>query len=228
MPELTQREEVTASLDGPAAPESEGPRVVPWSEQDGKAIRAKIKDELAGRSLAGWESDFCRWLALQDKKVGEKDQLAVATALANRRVMRKELQALKRRGPYIRLFAKEQGSLADKEIERARTIAARVMPKGMELAEQMVDASMDAITERDAKVAQKMDVVRAASPLVNQLLERVVPKKQEGGGPAPVITIHLSTHQTARLDEPSLASEAVDVPFEIVAQEQLPATGTGG
>lgn len=216
--------EITPLAETPVSPEegepSESVALVPFSQLSKKEVRQRVREELAGRSLTGWEGEFCRWLALQEKKVPEREQLAVATGLANRRVMRKELQGLKRRGPYVRLFAKEQGSQIDKEIERAKAIASRVMPKGMQLAEHMVDAATDAITDKDAKTSEKLDVVRAATPIVNQLLDRTWPKKQEQQIQTN-ITITLSTHQAAKLDDEELKSEAIDVPYEVISEEQV-------
>lgn len=187
-----------------------------------KAIRQRIQDR---KTLRGWEALFTQWYVTYEKpsRIPEKEQLAAATLCAERAVGREELRKLKRSPAFKKAFQEAKSIVWDEKMREAKEVVASSLVKGMKLQHRMVSVADEVLqqarTEDGIDHQKALDVIRAATPMTNAMLERVLPKKTEGGTAPVAITIHLSAHQQKNLDATTFATEAVDADFEVISEE---------
>lgn len=180
-------------------------------------------------TLAPWEEQFARWMAMQTTRVDADAELACVATLIGHPLTITQIKRTKRKILWKKCYQISRAELFEVQLAQARAKAMSIAPKAMKVygkAVNVLDAELDRAAESqrsaDGKDARGVDVdpmkaLRAAPHLLNPWLDRVAPKKVERtGSDGPKIVINLSHAQSQALDGPVLTVSAEEV-------KQLPA-----
>lgn len=170
--------------------------LVPPAEEPRARLLRLIEEDLAGTGLERWQEQFGKWLALQGR-VSKARQIEVASLLAGTTVTSQEIVALRCRPAFKALW------IAERDVPRALDKAKADFSALIEESATHYKAMLDlAVKDRD---------VRAATGLLTPLLDRAMPRKEEGPKAAPDVHIHLSVQQAKGLESTPLDVTAEEV-----------------
>lgn len=172
-------------------------------------IERRVEAELAGSGLEPWEERYCKWLALQPK-VNRLQQVEVASVLAGRDVSRQELIQLRLSAPWRACWAEHRE--VDTALKRAKADLIEVIEKTPRRLEKALALAMD---PTDGGLPD----VRAATPLLVAMVDRILPKKSEGETGLRSLHITLSVEQANGLDASAHVVEAEEL-AEVVSVEE--------
>lgn len=185
--------------------------LIPRPEPD---ERDRLVAAIEGAHLQEWERLFCCWFAQHPKK-RKATQLHVASTLKGDPVTWAELRDIRLSRPFIEHLHRERDFLREMQEARAGFI------ENYPLAATVWGKSLRALdAELDTDGADKLNAVRAATPLLTSVMDRLHPKKDEHQGVSTAIQVNLTVHQAKYLDAPALGFDAQAI--EIVAEELAP------
>lgn len=145
--------------------------------------------------LKGWELDFAEWYTRQPIRPALAEQVEKARELTQTLIGEKYLTALKQRPKWKDLVTK----LNTDQMTRAKYLFEARAPKAVQSHFQAIDELM------------KAGDYKSIAPLTTPVLDRVMPKKQDG---APVTAISITLHQGQ--------VEALDAEFVDITAVKLP------
>lgn len=157
------------------------------------------------------EAAFCRWLAAHPF-VQLKRQCEVASRIYGTTVTSRELRAVKYKPGWAEVFYPLRRE-CELYREKAAAEANKLMPRTVRIAKKMLQE-----VENELDTGDKMGAVRAGTPLVTDMMARILPKKGEGQAVASV-TINLTAAQSAGIAAPEMVVDATEVIAEIIADE---------
>lgn len=166
--------------------------------EDKRAILLRqVEADLEGADLEPWEAQLCRWVALHPNTKRAR-QMEVASALAGRDVPSQELVQLRCRAAWKALWIRERD--VPNALAKAKADYASLIENSPTQYQRMLH---EAVKAKD---------VRAATPLLVPLLDRAVPKHDDGdSGKTPSVHIHLSVAQQKGLEASPLDVSAEEV-----------------
>ena len=180
--------------------------------------RDRLVAQIEGVDLADWERLFCLWLA-QHPNRRKITQLEIATVLKGDPVTWSELLQVRQSPAFLTLLARERSFLG--EIERAREGFLGNYPK----AARVWGKSLTALEEElDTPGADKLNAVRAATPLLTGVLDRLHPKKDDQAPAVTAVQINLTVQQAREMDAPEYvvnAEEVVVEALEIIPNDDI-------
>jgi hypothetical protein len=180
----------------PPSPESAARDLARATEDRKSVLLRSVEADLEGAELDVWEARFCRWLALQGN-VKRSKQVEVASLLAGTQVSTGDLIALRCRPAWKALWVKERD--VESALKKARADLSRLFD---DLGGNYRKMLTRAVVDND---------VRAATGLLTPLLDRAMPKREDGPTVVPDVHIHLSVQQAKGLESAPLDVSAEEV-----------------
>jgi hypothetical protein len=170
--------------------------------------------------LKRWHRRYAQWLAQQfGKRVSQDEEMAMAAKLAGKPVAWSQIRSLKRNPLWREAFEASLDDFTDKALKKSRVRATHTAARGIKVLDLSVRRVQSILKDKSITAADHLNAIRAVTPILNTLTERVWPKKEEREVNQN-IRITLTTHQEQRLEAPPMPIEAVDVPYEVIAVEQ--------
>lgn len=182
------------------------------------ALPAPVAPRKPPQPVKRWQRRYAQWLAqLFGKRVNRDDEMAMAAKLAGKPVPWDQIRRMKRNPLWRDAYEHSLDEFTGEALRKSRIRATHAAARGIKVLDLSVRRLHQQLKREDDK-ADHLATIRAAGPILNTLVERVWPKKEEKEVNAN-IKITLTTHQEKRLDAPVMDVVAEEVPYEVISEE---------
>lgn len=182
------------------------------------ALPAPVEQPKPPQPVKRWQKRYAQWLAqLFGKRVTRDEELAMAAKLAGKPVAWDQIRRMKRNPLWRDAYEHALDEFTGEALRKSRIRATHAAARGIKVLDLSVRRLHEKLKDDDPK-ADHLATIRAASPILNTLVERVWPKKEEKEVNQN-IRITLTTHQEKRIDAPVMDVVAEEVPYEVISEE---------